>query len=399
MEAALRISDPFFSSVLASAVLVSCSQAPARTDGAPAPSQPAATASGAAAASGAGAAAATETAPRSLELPEGLCRRSSVNTNGGGARLRLTAGGAPFAQAGHAGLMAGLFAPPKDAPPTTKTEVVLLDGQPPSAGMTFETARIRVSGHVDPADVELYAAKAAVLGGFLIPLRLGGWRAAPGGLEATPVLGSNVEITGALPPWKLACDQIMLDEAPDPATAYPPAKKKDERMMLKSGQTVPLSTEPGGAEVARLKPGERARVTVLDRKGSAIQIGWSPGGAAVVGWVPASALEDPPSGRQKGEEGRMLERSPRPQPLASLVCDKDVALIAEVGGDRASVGAVRAGATIAVTERKGALARIHPPAPPPGVWGGEPWPDVDVAQGASFWVKQAEIEGCRPAQK
>lgn len=367
-------------------------------------SAPSASAAGTTAAvetTGAATGAAAADAPRRLVLPDGVCRIATQNADGGGAVFRFAPGGAAFAKAGFHGGLLGLITRNDSGPPRTRTEVVLFDGQTTSAGLTFETRLVRVRGHVDMADARLHVAKAAVLGGFLVPLSVVPKRISAAGIEAAPVVPSFVGLKVELPPWHLACaDLSITEEPPDPDAALPaPIGRQNEYMLLRKGAPALLSLTPGGAAVARLDPGEEGLVVhVLEKKGRAVRVVTrSMGITSVFGWVPGSSLEERKSTRSRGEEGQMLDHEPRAKPLDSRVCDKEVPLFAEVSGDRAEVGAILAGARIDVSERRGTFARVEPIAPPPSVFGGDLWPDVDRAKGASFWVQESALAECAPA--
>lgn len=384
---------------------LACSQAPAvpasaREGGSPASSEAPSGAPAAVSASGAPTVAAPVEAPRRLVLPDGVCRLTTEDSNGGGVVFRLSPGGVPFASAGFMGGIVGVFGPRKDGgTPATRTEVLLFDAQPTSAGMTFETSRIRVRGHVDMASVRLHIAKATILGGFLIPVSVVPRRIGADGVEAAPALPPSVELVGEAPAWHLGCADLSIsEERPDVTAALPAAKKRDEYMLLKVGEPIDLSLLPGGAAVARLRPEEgSARVMVLEKKGNAARIAWDLNALSVFGWVRSSSLEKPKSGRSRGAEGRMVTSSERPRAQASRVCDKDVPLFVAAAGERVEVGAIRSGATLDISERSAGFARVEPPRRPPGPFDGDVLPDVDRAKDAAFWVEESAIAACAPA--
>ncbi len=314
--------------------------------------------------------------------------------------FRTAPGGVPFAKAGFVGGVIGLLGPWNGGrPAATRTEVVLFDGQPTSVGMTYETKRIRVQGHVDVGDVRLHVAKAAVLAGFLVPVSVAPRRIGADGVEAALVVPPAVEIVGEAPAWHLGCADLSIsEERPDVTAARPAAMKDSDYMVLKSGDPIVLSLSPGGAAVARLHPEKgNPSVVVLEKKGKATRVAWDMDALSVFGWVASSALEKPRSGRNRGAEGQWGTQSERRPAPPSLVCDKDVPLFVDAGGERVEVGAIRSGAPLEISERKATFARVEPPRPPPGRSGGETLPDVDRAKDASFWVQEAAIATCLPS--
>ncbi|MDI1451548.1 hypothetical protein [Polyangium sp. 6x1] len=361
-------------------------------DGAHAPST--STASSAAASSSA--ASAQTAAPRTLELPEGVCRIVAKGFRGEGLTLRLTPGGRAFATVGMK-RVGGLFGILGTAGEGRSADVVLLDGPSKGFGIRVENPLLVLRGYADAADLELHPARASVTAGFLVSARLRVVSASSAGVEVAPVLDKEVEMVGSLPAQRLACADLSLDSAaPDVDAALPASTQKDAYMLLRGGDPIDLAVEPAGPAVARLRPpSSPPAVRVLDTKGKSTRIAWRLDSGTVFGWVASSALEKLPERRRhQGAEGRLLEAPREEKPVESLVCGQDVPLVVEVAGERVTVGQVRAGVALGVMERAAPFARIAAPRGPDHGFGA-PAPETTAAEGATFRVPASALDGCK----
>ncbi|MDI1480849.1 hypothetical protein [Polyangium sp. y55x31] len=363
-------------------------------DGTRAPSAP--TSSSASPSAAAPQASAQPEALRAVELPEGVCRIAAKGFRGEGLTLRLTPGGRAFAIVGEkrAGGMVGIFGTAGEG---RAAEVVLLDGPAKSFGIRVENPLLVLRGFTDVADLDLRPARASIVGGFLVPVRLRLVSASSSGVEVAAQLDKEVEIVGNLPAQRVTCADLSLDPAAaDVDAALPAATKKDTYMLLREGDPIDLAVEPAGTAVARLRPSSSSSsVRVLETKGKSTRIAWSLDGGTVFGWVASSSLEKPPEGRRPGAEGRMRATPPEEKTVESLVCSQDVPLVADVAGERITVGHVRAGTVLGVMERAAPYARVAAPRGPNHGFGAPP-PETTAAEGATFRVPASSLDACKP---
>ena len=333
--------------------------------------------------------------PRTLELPEGVCRISYEGFRGQGLTLRLAPDGPAFAIVGHkysGGGMGGLFG---TAGQDRSAEVVLLDGPAKSVGIRIKDPNLLLRGFLDAEEIVLHPLRASVLGGFLAPTRFRVVSASSAGVEVAPRFGKEVEVLGSLPAPRLTCAQLSLDPAVldvDPSVL--PSSKNDPRRVLRGGDPIDLAVEPAGPAVARLHPASASTdVRVVETKGKATRIAWSLDEGTVFGWVVSSALEEPPKGhRVQGLRG--IDRPPDEVPVASFLCSEDVPLVAEVAGERVTVGHVRKGTRAGMLDRAAPYAHIAAPRGPDHGFGAPP-PEIIAAKGAAFRVPTSALDGCK----
>ncbi|MDC0742782.1 hypothetical protein [Polyangium mundeleinium] len=333
-------------------------------------------------------------APRTLELPEGVCRISYEGFRGAGLTLRLAPEGPAFAIVGekHVGGMAGLFG---TAGQDRSADVVLLDGPAKSVGIRIKNPDLVLRGFLDAAELVLHPVRARALGGFLVPTRFRVVSASSAGVEVAPRFGKEVEVLGSLPAQRLTCAELSLDAAVldvDPSVL--PSSKKDTYLLLRGGNPIDLAVEPAGPAVARLHPASLSTsVRVVETKGKATRIAWSLDEGTVFGWVASSALEEPPKHhRAQGLQG--IDRPPNEEPVASFLCSEDVPLVAEVAGERVTVGHVRKGTRVGMMDRAAPYARIAAPRGPDHGFGAPP-PETIAAEGATFRVPASALDGCK----
>ncbi|TKD03554.1 hypothetical protein [Polyangium fumosum] len=349
---------------------------------------------GASASAAAPAASAPSQPPRTLELPEGVCRISYQGFRGAGLTLRLAPDGPAFAIVGekHVGGMAGLFG---TAGQDRSADVVLLDGPAKSVGITLKNPDLVLRGFLDAAELVLHPVRARALGGFLAPTRLRVVSASSSGVEVAPRFGNEVEVLGSLPAQRLTCAELSLDAAVldvDPSVL--PSSKGDPYMLLRGGNPINLAVEPAGPAVARLHPPSASTsVRVVETKGKATRIAWTLDEGTVFGWVASSALEKP-SNPYRTQGLRGIDRPPNEEPVASFLCSEDVPLVAEVAGERVTVGHVRKGTRVGMLDRAAPYTRIAAPRGPDHGFGAPP-PEIVAAKGAAFRVPSSALDGCK----
>lgn len=326
--------------------------------------------------------------PAPIVLPEGRCALREKAWTSAGFSVRLAdangAPGAPFAVVGQLAGIFGAFASERGA------ELRIPIGPAGRLGLRLETPQLVLEGLVEASTVPLRVARARVLGGLVIPTRGTPLRiveTTTDGVLVEPELGAEIALTAPLRA-RLPCAELAL-EAPelDPAAALP--AKPIGRASLRAGTTVALAREPAGAVAAKLTPKVDSGVDVLESRGGAARVAWGGGGALMFGWVAAAdlgpALES--GGRVRGEEGAM-GRPAKPEPVqASVTCEQELPLVAEIGGARVKIGAVRPKARVDVLARDGGYARVHVPAGP-----------LEAAPGARWLVPERALAGCAAAK-
>lgn len=143
-----------------------------------------------------------------------------------------------------------------------------------------------------------------------------------------------------------------------------------------------LTLVPGKAPVAKLKRGQWP-ASVLREEGGNVEVLLRLDGFYAVGWIPRSRFSDTNIGLgESGSRGAGIGRSIATHRSA---CAKDLELFGEAGGERASVGVLRAGTPYVVTDT----------AP------GDDYTGLDLQlgwmaleSGARFVVRRAALERC-----
>lgn len=224
-----------------------------------------------------------------------------------------------------------------------------------SGGAALEIAdeSLAVRGYLAGEDVWLNAARAIVMGQFMIPharSRLVWISAEPGLVTVTFTPERGVALAQPTLITSVPCEALGFDLASFDARRAIPDLKPGKRGVLRVDAILPLSVYPGAPPVASLDAasGQDVEITVMETVGSNARIAWDRGDALIFGWIPASGLRvptPPPAlfGRGTGS-GSGFGRSIHP--ISTVVCKDDVPLIAEVGGERFTVGRILAGATI-----------------------------------------------------
>ena len=331
-----------------------------------------------------------------LALPAAACVVRGRGLPASRQELRLAADGPAFAIVRPVLGFGSLLAP---GAPGGPVELHIPAGPAGALGLRVESDELDIRGLVDAADIQLHARAPVVLGGFLVlrgGLRLIGVDA--DAIAVEPRLGPGIEVLGEPPRPTLRCDELALHEAADVDPDLLPRAPREEFALLRAGSPIALAVDIAGETVARLHPTTdmNRAVSVVETRGKRARVVWDHGAASVFGWIAAASLE--PLVRQRGVDGEMAAPW-RPEPaLARLRCDRRVPLLAELDGQRRTVGAVLPGVVIEVIARSDGRARIAAPttAPTAPTLGGPTTPDIIPARRAAFLVRDADLDGCAP---
>jgi len=254
---------------------------------------------------------------------------------------------------------------------------------------------ITVGGHVPAAASALRPNKPFVMNGFAIPTifaHLAWSEGADGSLTVTHAGDADLEVLD--PPLRATqpCGDLGLEGgsfvAEDAVPGGGESKKKDVKAFL-PGSRVELMSEPKGKPVARIAVKNAMHVDVFESRGGMSRVSFAGAGTLIVfGWVKTSDLK--PAGIFAGYGsggGRRGPREPAFDVKERLRCDKEVPLVAEVDGERRTVGAIGKSTPIDVLERADDEARVR-------VW----TKAIHVAEGASFLVRAFDLSGCAPLE-
>lgn len=290
-------------------------------------------------------------APPAVEAPG---QQGCLLPSSGYHALRFRADGPPFASLGG----------------TSATIDLTTSG--PSAGAAARAVRagFTLQGIVAAEGITVVPARAVVIAGFVVPKPGAAlpWKGTlPGTIKVSFALEADVE---ALPEAGLAdlglpCDAVSLDHAYfDPRTAAPRSPKEKE-MLVRAGKVVPLSRTPEGPPVARLRlTGDDLSVTLVLTRGRRALVRREQQSALVFGWVSAADLHAPPAdqiGEAYGIGDLGMVGKATPASVRTVRCDRDVPLVAEVAGERRTVGSVAAGTALVLLDRTGDLISVKLP--------------------------------------
>jgi hypothetical protein len=239
----------------------------------------------------------------------------------------------------------------------------------PSAGAAARVVRagFTLQGLVAADDLELGPARAVALAGFVVPLpgaRFTWKGTAPGTIRIGFTLDAEIEILpeAGLDGASLPCDAVALDHPTFDARTAAPRGAKEKEMLLRAGKLVPLSRTPEGPPVARLRvTGGDASVTLVEKRGRHALVRREEPLAIVFGWVPSAALRTPPAdsiGELYGIGDIGLTGKGAPIAPRVVRCDREVPLVAEIAGERRTVGSAAAGTALPLLGRKGDIVAV-----------------------------------------
>jgi hypothetical protein len=239
----------------------------------------------------------------------------------------------------------------------------------PAAGAAARAVRagFTLQGIVSAIDLELGPARALTLGGFLVPLPSArfAWKGtAPGTIQIGFALEAEIEILpeAGLDKASLPCDAVSLDHPSfDTRTAFPRGPKEKE-MLVRAGKVVPLSRTPEAPPVARLRfTGDDASVTLVEKRGRHALVRREEPTAILFGWVATADLHVPPAdsiGDAYGIGDLGLTGTGAPLATRVVHCDRDIPLVAEMAGERRTIGTVAAGTALSLLDRKGDIIAV-----------------------------------------
>jgi hypothetical protein len=262
------------------------------------------------------------------------------------------------------------FAP--DGPPFASlaggTATVDLTTSGPRAGAVLRVQREGWSLHGIVAADEITPAPAlpAALAGFLVPADTARftWKGtAPGTITIAfkPDPELKAEPEARLGDTELPCGAVTLDPRHFDASTAAPSEPGERVAELPAGRPVPLSRLPDTPPIARLTlPADDVTVTLLERRGRHARIRRVQAHAVVYGWVPASAVKvvatsDLHDAFSNGDYG-LLPSPPGPERVVR--CRAELALVAEIGGERRAVGAIAAGTRVGLRGARGDLVPV-----------------------------------------
>jgi hypothetical protein len=276
----------------------------------------------------------------------------------------------------------------------------------PAAGVQVVMGNVTVKGLAGPSGLALYPARPFVIREVVVPgpqsrLRWGDVAADRVAVElelAKENRGEFRDVKGPLRATRPCADLRLGGRATFDSYDAVGGRGYDQVAGLRSSAPVPISAQPNGPTLAKLVVSRKPalnEVTVIDEDHG----GWSriarpaTGDLLVVGWVKQGRLGKPPArdttfavfnqggGKSPGSGGASATALAPP-----AACAKVLPLIAEVGGQRRTVGSIGSGVRlrtapadadhVAVTFAEGAAANLQP---------------VD---GARFLVRRAELKAC-----
>lgn len=319
--------------------------------------------------------------PPAIELPAGTACviEGPWQPRGEATLLRLRDRGPVFAEVGG-GVDARLHLPP---------------GRPSGAAIEVDAGGVSLRGRVDAEAIPIRPARPIAFQGFAVPLgatllELG--EAAEGKVTVTWPGAEGIKPLHAPVSERLRCDDVTVGELEIDAVVAAGVLDGEREARLRLGRAIPLSATPGGPPAAELLPAddEDADVTVVGISGGRSRVLWWREDALIVGWVPSAELRPKPSaggllGEAFGVGGLGLRGIGEGE---ARVCAADVPLLAQAGGERATVGAVRAGTAIEVLDRGAPYARVS--VDTGGVW---------IAEGAALYARAAELARCERRAK
>lgn len=191
---------------------------------------------------------------------------------------------------------------------------------------------------------------------------------------------------------QVRCNAVGLDWGRFKARAAVSGGKRERRALLRVGRAIPLALAPGGAPAAHLRArggddGE-AEVLVIDVSGAHSRVIWHRDDALIFGWVASADLRPAPKEpvvfKYGTGSGSGFGRSMHPR--AHLTCPEDIPVIAEAGGERATVGSVQARTIIHVMEHRGDHASILVRTS-----------DVQIPAGVALLAREDRLARCEPA--
>jgi hypothetical protein len=290
-----------------------------------------------------------EPTPPPLDVPGEM---GCTYPSSGELRLRFRGGARPFAV-----LAVG-------------STLVDLSTAGPAAGAYVRRAQegYTLTGIVAGDEISLGPAHAMVIAGFLVPTpdaRFAWQGAAPGKVLITIPVDDDVRVLPEAklgPAVSLDCDAVSLEGASFDAASAAPRSPRQRQARLRSGKAIPLSRTVGGPPVAELavRPDDGDSVTLVETRGGRALVVRAGVRAIVFGWIPLTFV-DPGEFETFGRGGLAL----RPESVGGgsavrevVRCDHEVPLVAEVDGERRTVGSVAAGTSLRLLERTGAVVPL-----------------------------------------
>jgi hypothetical protein len=251
----------------------------------------------------------------------------------------------------------------------------------------FDAGAATVRAYVQGADVPLYASAPSVFGGILSPsgeALLTPVSGEPGSLNVSVPIDPNVvelaekQVVGSRP-----CNFFSL--AP---TKFEPLKATGSEarklVAIRPGK-VKLAKELNGGTFATLTAVDTSRLAqALAVSGSQTRIAWAVGPVTVFGWVPGAQLSE------RSEEANLVAGTAAPAQRETGVaawksarCEKDMALVAEVGGVKRVVGSVRSGKVFQIgPEQRGFRGVAFPQT------------DLLASDKAYLWISASQAASC-----
>lgn len=310
--------------------------------------------------------------PPALSRPMGVsCRfTSAAYASRGPVSLRIARGGAEL----------GWFNP--------GLPVVLTFG----VGSTDETSAfaevtghaLALEGHADPSRLTLLPSRGVLLGPLIPKARTALRWTAGREREATVTLDEPGAHLSTPATATLPCDALSLDVVRfDPLDGLAGVTNRRVTRWLAAHRKITVSDAPLGKPLATLDPDDERLAVELAREGDYAHVAIELEDAYLVGYVPTRWLSDHNGDRGSGLLGSRGRTRGRTGVLESRVCDRAVPLVAELGGERFTVGAAQPGAQIDLANEDAPFA---------SVWVADD--GVVVAEGVRLLARRAELDAC-----
>jgi hypothetical protein len=243
--------------------------------------------------------------------------------------------------------------------------------------LDLDTGGLVLRAHVDAQAIPLYPTRGFVVADALIPLSSASLTlrgATAGALTLTLGLpGTLVVPPGASLTFERPCSDVNVSQQRfDPLDAFGGAGS-GRQATLPKGRTLPLTLSPGGPTVVELRTrnGDDLNVTVLEEKQRISRIAWETGDVLAVGWLASSLLSNATSRGNRPGPGFSLGTV---HTMGGVIrCAHEVVLVAQVDGERRSVGRILPGTRMVLDKeideyQQATLVGVHASPSDAAVW-------------------------------
>jgi hypothetical protein len=185
---------------------------------------------------------------------------------------------------------------------------------------------------------------------------------------------------------KRPCAELTLDSSARRASAKAVFGKEHGNPRLLRPGTIEVFHDPSRPADIKLVLTEKAFAQSFATSGAFSRIGLPHPEVYVAGWVRTASLGESwgSGGATLGGGGGVGIVSGRFPSSRRVACPADVPVIAEVAGERATVGHILAGTPIDVADRPGDFSRVQVGSR-----------SVHTADSSSFLARASDLKGCR----